>query len=63
VMTKAQASKLAGLTPGSGGASTFPDAAAFPAAGTNQGKFAIAADTSILYCANNGGWFPIAVLA
>lgn len=51
---------------GTGGgpvAGTYATFAVFPPAAANQGAFAIAQDTNALYCANNGNWFIIAVLA
>lgn len=63
VMTAAQAEKLANLTPGGGGAQTFDSFADFPAAADSQGEFAIASDTDLLYCANAGQWWPVALLA
>lgn len=62
VMTAEQVQALESAS-GGGSAETFATAGDFPDAALNQGKFVIASDTNLLYCANNGDWFPIVVLA
>ncbi len=41
---------------------SFETLANFPDPTASQGTFALAQDTNILYAANNGAWFVVAVL-
>ncbi len=67
LMSAADKAKLNSLSPG-GGATIYANFAAFPAAGTVPGQFAI--DSAVpgggqgsLYCAFGGNWCFIAILA
>lgn len=62
MMSAADKTKLDGIAPGSGGAISYANFAAFPPPGTVPGQFSIDASTGDLYCSFGGSWCFITIL-